>query len=40
MKKSKKKNKTYNYMDEFTFLSPASTWVNKKYKNKISSVVK
>jgi len=40
MKKSKKKNKTYNYMDEFTFLSPASTWVNKQYKNKISHVVK
>ena len=40
MKKSKK-NKTYNYMDEFTFLSPASTWVNKQYKkNKIRPVVK
>ena len=40
MKKSKKKNQTFNRFDEFTFLSPAPAWVNKQFKNKINRVVK
>tara|TARA_B100001013_G_C24587649_1_gene433452 strand:+ start:746 stop:877 length:132 start_codon:yes stop_codon:yes gene_type:complete len=31
----KKRNQTSNCLDEFTFLSPAVTCVNKQYKNKI-----
>jgi len=40
MKKLKKKNQTPKSLDEFTFLSPACAWVNKRYKNKINHVTK
>ena len=40
MKKFKKKNQIPTYLNEFTFISPACTWVNKQYKNKINHVTK